>query len=39
MARRLRKEPTMTWGSNAAGLVMGAVDYTAACVRELFRQT
>jgi anti-sigma factor RsiW len=39
MARRLRKETTMSWSWIAAGLVMGAADYAAASGRELLKQT
>jgi len=39
MARRLRKETTMSWQWIAACLAMGAAGYAADCVRELLNQT
>jgi len=39
MARRLRKETTMSWPWIAACLAMGAAGYAAGCVRDLLNQT
>jgi hypothetical protein len=39
MARRPRKETSVSRSWIAAGLVMGAADYAAACVRGLLKQT